>query len=50
MLTENDLGELILALQNTTPLARVNLAEARDIFARLAELGYVLTKPIASNG
>lgn len=46
MLTDAELTELILALQGSTPLARINLAEGRAVFAKLAELGYTLAKPV----
>lgn len=44
-MTDAELVSLILTLQSSTPLSRVNLAEAKVIFAKLAELGYVLAKP-----
>lgn len=47
---DKELAELILALQTTTPLSRVNIAEARAVFARIAELGYTITKPAPANG
>ena len=46
-LTDAQLDDLIVALQTTTPLTRVNVTEAKVIFAKLAELGYTLTKPAA---
>ena len=49
-MTEVELDTLILELQSTTPLSRVNHSEAHVIFARAAELGYKLTAPAAPIG
>ena len=48
-MTDNELSALIQDLQTHTPLQRVNIVEARAIFARLDELGYVVAKPAATN-
>jgi hypothetical protein len=37
--------KLVMELQRTTPLSRLNLAEGRAVIARLIELGYTLTPP-----
>ena len=48
MLNDTELSDLITALQSSTPLSRVGHDEARAIFARIALLGYVIskTKPV----
>lgn len=43
-MTEAELDALIIALQTQTALGRVNVVEAHAIFAKLAELGYTVTK------
>lgn len=45
MPTNKELNALILELQRTTPLGRINHSESHVVFARLAELGYGLTAP-----
>lgn len=45
MLTDKERDALIMDLQNHTPLQRINIAEARVVFDRLATLGYTLQPP-----
>jgi hypothetical protein len=44
-MTDADLNTLILELQRTTALGRINHSEAHTVFARLTELGYGMTAP-----
>jgi len=44
-MSEADLNDLILALQNATALGRLAHAEAQTIFAKLFDLGYTIAKP-----
>ncbi len=46
-LTDAELADLINALRDHTALGRIALGEAETIFAKLAELGYTITKPAA---
>ncbi|WGR67836.1 MULTISPECIES: hypothetical protein [unclassified Bradyrhizobium] len=45
MLSEEQLRQLINDLRDQTALGRIALREAEEIFARLVELGYVVSKP-----
>jgi hypothetical protein len=49
-MNDADLDALIMNLQSTTPLVRLNQPEARSVFEKLAELGYTITKPAPVNG
>jgi hypothetical protein len=42
---EAELNALVRELHRTTPLGRLALDEADAVFAKLTELGYVITKP-----
>jgi hypothetical protein len=48
MLTEQELGELVMMLQARSPLVRLTNMEARTVFELLQQRGYKITKP-ASN-
>jgi hypothetical protein len=41
-MTDDELKALIAALHNSTALGRLSFAEVKTVFAKLADLGYVL--------
>jgi hypothetical protein len=45
MLTDNELNELVLMLQNASPLVRLTNMEARTVFELMQQRGYTITKP-----
>jgi hypothetical protein len=45
--SDNLLYDLITHLQTATPLGKLSLPEARAVFARLSQLGYVIEIPKA---
>jgi hypothetical protein len=47
MLTDTEMNALIGDLRNHTPLGRLNQVEATAVIAKLAELGYTVTKTAA---
>lgn len=45
MLTDNELSEMVLMLQSTSPLVRLSNMEARTVFELLQQRGYKITPP-----
>jgi hypothetical protein len=43
-MTDSELATLIQDLQTHTPLSRINIAEVRQVFARLDAIGYTVAK------
>lgn len=48
--TPSEISSLVTTLRDTTPLARLNNAEAAAVFQALANAGYVVTEPGAPSG
>jgi len=44
MLTDNELGELVLMLQAKSPLERLSNMEARTVFELMQQRGYKITR------
>jgi len=49
MLTESELGELVLMLQSKSPLERLSNMEGRTVFELMQQRGYKITRPAAND-
>jgi hypothetical protein len=45
MLTENELSEMVLMLQSTSPLVRLSNMEARTVFELMQQRGWKISAP-----
>jgi hypothetical protein len=50
MLTEQELNQLVLELQKSSPLSQISNMEARTVFELLQQRGWKIVPPEASNG
>jgi hypothetical protein len=48
-LTDQDLHELVMMLQSTSPLGRLSNMEARTVIELMQQRGYKITKSAAPN-
>ncbi|MBR1029842.1 MULTISPECIES: hypothetical protein [Bradyrhizobium] len=45
MLTDNELSEMVLMLQSTSPLVRLSNMEARTVFELMQQRGWKISAP-----
>lgn len=50
MLTNDELGELVMMLQAQSPLVRPTNMEARTVIELMQQRGYKITKPAPTDG